>query len=144
MYDRSLNGFTSVPTRSITVRMQSQSRFRLRLAPKTFNNPEYASIALVDDEEENTKPDHSTDCLNISQFGPVPKVQVVEDPTAERCITCGRHPGVVSAPGADRFDLGVKHALNRMYKLLRKSTGCTQEEAKAIVLKLRADDVELP
>ncbi len=120
--------------------MLSQSRFYMRLVPKEFD-----SIALVDDEEEDTKPGNIPDeCINVSQFGPVPQVKMVDETTAERCLSCGRAPGVVSAPGVDRFDLGAKHVLNRLVKLLKKKTGCSQEEAEAIVLKLRADDVEIP
>jgi len=116
----------------------------MRLEPKRYDNPEYESMVIDDDREEDTKPNHSPDCINVTHFGPVPQVVMVDDSTAERCLQCGRAPGVVSAPGADRFDLGVAHAMNRLSRLLVRTTGCTVEEAHAIVLKLRADDVELP
>jgi hypothetical protein len=123
--------------------MPSQSRFSMRLVPREFTNPEYESIALVDDIEEITPVDHDSE-IDVTTFGPVPKIIMVDHTTAPRCITCGRGPGVVSAPGIDRFDLGVKHALNRLSRLLQERTGCNQAEAESIVLKLRASDVELP
>ncbi len=80
----------------------------------------------------------------LAGLGALPQHEVTEDCTAERCAGCGRGPGVVSAPGVDRFDLGAKHCLNRLSKLIQRETGASQQEAEAIVLRLQAADVELP
>ena len=77
------------------------------------------------------------------ELGALPQQVVADHTTDARCALCGRPPGVVSAAGVDRFDLGVAHALNRLSRLLQKY-GATQDEAEAIVLRLRAVDVELP
>jgi len=90
---------------------------------------------LVNDEEEDT------DAYGDS--GAVPRTVILDPTTDQRCSLCGRPPGVVSAPGVDRFDLGVMHALNRLGCLLQKY-GATRDEADAIVERLRAADVELP
>jgi hypothetical protein len=137
----------SQQTQTFNQRLQRTRRAR------EIKGDEYDFIALVDDEEEVTQPDHGSE-IHIGHYGPVPKVipthdsgsvpsVEIEETTAERCVICGRPPGVVSAPGADRFDLGVKHALNRLGKLLIDH-GIPKDEADAIVQRLTRADVELP
>jgi hypothetical protein len=50
--------------------------------------------------------------------------------------------GPVAVPGVSLFDLGIKHCLNRLVKLIQ-TTGISLGEARAIVLKLQSRDVEL-
>ncbi len=72
-------------------------------------------------------------------YGSIPYAEQEEEPTAERCTTCGRGPGVVSAPGVDRFDLGIAYAYNQLYELMREF-GIGAEEAASIVLRMRRHD----
>lgn len=77
--------------------------------------------------------------VNISRFGNVPE-GLMEEKTAERCVMCGRG----STSDSSHFDLGVRHALERLGVLLVHRAGTSQEEADAILAKLRSSDVELP
>ena len=64
-------------------------------------------------------------------LGALPQVEAPPDTTAQHEITCegcGRPPGPVAAPGVLVFDLGVKHCLNRLSKLLQR-VGASKDEA---------------
>lgn len=106
-------------------------------------------MSLIDDREEDTAVDLLHEVLDsvnahIMFQGNVPQVKITEETTTERCMVCGRKPGVVVASQEDRFESGMKHALERLKDLMQKRGGVPRDEAEAIVARLSASDVELP
>ncbi len=96
--------------------------------------------------EDQTVPDGLRVVPTPTSVGALPG-QVINDQTTSQhdicCEGCGRPPGPVAVQGVPLFDLGVKHCLNRLAKLIASVPGMSQGEANAIVLKLTRDDVEL-
>ncbi len=106
-----------------------------------MTNTEYETIEIgYEDIEIESDVEGGWNPLRISEpAGAFPHEVVEEDCTLERCVGCGRGPGVVSAPGADRFDVGLAHAYNNMYDLMC-AEGIESEQAQAIVFKLQEKD----